>query len=174
VWDVANTAWKKYFYRVQRGTVYGWCKEGETAQTSDILNNGDGFFFKRTGANTSLTLAGAVNKADSTITYTVAAGTMTYVAYPWPTEVAVKDLLAVADPVGANAAGTTADEIWVWDVANTAWKKYFYRVQRGTVYGWCKEGETAETAETIPVGACFFFKRTGATTTLSFTKPATL
>ncbi len=178
VWDVANTTWVKYFYRVQRGTVYGWCKEGETAETADILNNGDGFFFKRDGSSTSttVTLSGAVNKTDSSITYTATAGTMTYVAYPWPSEIAVTDLLTVAVPVGGNTIGTTADQIWVWDVNNTVWVKYFYRVQRGTVYGWCKEGETAATADTIPVGACFFFKRDGSssTTTITFNKPASL
>ena len=177
-WDVANATWVKYFYRVQRGTVYGWCKEGETAQTADILSNGDGFFFKRhvSSAATTITLSGAVNKTDPSISYTASAGTMTYVAYPWPVQVAVTDLLTVAAPVGANAAGSTADEIWVWDVANATWIKYFYRVQRGTVYGWCKEGQTAATADTIPVGACFFFKRhvSSAATTITFNKPTNL
>ena len=176
VWNVGTGAWVKYFYRVQRQTVYGWCKEGETSETTDILNNGDGFFFKRNStAGTSVTLSGAVNKTDPSITYTAAGGTMTYVAYPWPVEIAVKDLLTVADPVGGNTIGTTADQIWVWDVTTGAWVKYFYRVQRQTVYGWCKEGETAETADTIPVGTCFFFKRNStAGTTITFNKPASL
>ena len=176
VWNVGTGAWVKYFYRVQRGTVYGWCKEGETAQTADTLNNGDGFFFKRNAdAATTVTLSGAVNTVDPSITYNAVGGTMTYVAYPWPVEVAVTGLLTVADPVGANSAGTTADEIWVWDVATGSWVKYFYRVQRGTVYGWCKEGETAATADTISAGTCFFFKRNAdASTTITFNKPASL
>ena len=176
VWDVANTAWVKYFYRVQRGTVYGWCKEGTTAETADTLNNGDGFFFKR-NANTAttVTLSGAVNRADPSVTYTATAGTMTYVAYPWPMDIAVTNLLTVADAVGGNTIGTTADQIWVWDVANTAWVKYFYRVQRGTVYGWCKEGASAATTDVIPSGTCFFFKRNANTsTTITFNKPASL
>ena len=178
VWNVGTGAWVKYFYRSSRGVVTGWCKEGATTETTDTLNNGDGFFFKRDGgvANTSVTLSGAVNTTDPSVSYTATAGTMTYVAYPWPVAVAVTDLLTVADPVGGGTIGTTADQIWVWDVSTGAWVKYFYRSSRGVVTGWCKEGATTATTDVIPVGACFFFKRDGgvATTTITFNKPASL
>ena len=176
LWDNANTTWVKYFYyKPARGAVVGWCKEGQTTATTDTLNNGDGFFFKRGGAATTVTLSGAVNTADASVEYTAAAGTMTYVSYPWPTTTPVKDALAVAAPATATSAGSTADEIWMWDSANTAWVKYFYyKPARGSVVGWCKEGQTTETTDTISAGQGFFFKRGGATTTITFNKPAGL
>ena len=85
VWDVANTEWKYYFFRKQGTKVIGWCKKGETTVTTDTLSNGDGFFFKRpTGSDAVVTLNGAVNCTDATVPTAIAAGTMTFMTYPWP------------------------------------------------------------------------------------------
>ena len=91
--------------------------------------------------------------------------------------VKVKELLSIpaADQKGANAMTDGADQIWVWDVGNKAWSKYFFRKQGTKVIGWCKQGQTALTVDTIEPGTCFFFKRpAGTDTTLTFTKPAGL
>ena len=91
--------------------------------------------------------------------------------------IAVKDLISIptADQKGAPSFGATADQIWAWDVSNTAWKKYYFRKQGTNVIGWCKQGQTTVTADTIEPGTCFFFKRpTGTGTTITFTKPAGL
>lgn len=84
----------------------------------------------------------------------------------------IANLVTVETPAGANSLLTSADQIWLWDTTAADWVKYFYRVQRGTVYGWCKQGETAATTDTIPVGKGFFFYRGGsATATITFTAP---
>ena len=179
MWDVSNTTWKKYFFRKQGTRVIGWCKQGETAVTEDTLADGDGFFFVRpTGSGALVTLNGAVNCKDPSVPVSVAAGTMTFMTYPWPLSYAIADFvdnIPTADQKGSNGFGATADQIWTWDVANTAWKKYFFRKQGTKVIGWCKQGETAVTADTIDPGTCFFFVRpTGSGTTITFTKPAGL
>ena len=179
VWDVANTAWKYYFFRKQGTRVIGWCKQGETAVTADTLNDGDGFFFKRpTGTGATVTLNGAVNCTDLSVPVTVAAGTMTFMTYPWPIQYAIADFvnnIPTAEQKGANGLTAGADQIWVWDDVNTAWKYYFFRKQGTRVIGWCKQGETDVTEDTIDPGTCFFFKRpTGTGTTITFTKPAGL
>lgn len=82
------------------------------------------------------------------------------------------DYYTTGSAAGANSLLTSADQIWLWDTTAADWVKYFYRVQRGTVYGWCKQGETAATTDTIPVGKGFFFYRGGsATATITFTAP---
>ena len=75
-------------------------------------------------------------------------------------------------PVGANAIADTADQIWRWDTTSAAWVKYFYRVQRGTVYGWCKSGEQSATEDVIPVGEGFFFRRGTGSALDTITLPA--
>ena len=179
VWDVANTSWKYYFFRKQGTKTIGWCKQGETAVTADTLKDGDGFFFKRPGSGAAtVTLNGAVNCTDLSVPVSVAAGTMTFMTYPWPIPYAITNFvnnIPAADQKGANAMAVGADQIWVWDDVNTAWKYYFFRKQGTKTIGWCKQGETTVTEDTIEPGTCFFFKRPGSgSTTITFTKPAGL
>ena len=88
-------------------------------------------------------------------------------------EIPVKDIISVDVPKGANTIGDTADQIWLYDTTAMDWKKFFYRTQRTTVYGWCDETGTVVTdADVIPVGCGFFFKRaSSADGNLSFVKP---
>ena len=86
--------------------------------------------------------------------------------------IAVKDLVTVSDPKGANGLGDTADQIWKWE--NNAWTKYFYRVRGATTYGWVKYDSSAtaqpttETTDTLSNGESIFFKRSsGGTATLT-------
>lgn len=178
LWDTTVADWKKYFYRVQRGTVYGWCKQGETSATADSIAAGTTFFFRRaSGATaTGITLSGAVKEASGTSSATLSAGQFAFVSYPWPVAFPVANMAnyyTTGSAAGAASLGTQADQIWLWDTTAADWAKYFYRVQRGTVYGWCKQGETTATTDTIPVGKGFFFRRaSGASNAeITFTAP---
>lgn len=161
-WDTAKAEWTKYFFRKQRTTVYGWCKAGETTETTDTIPVGETFFFRRgTGsAATSITLAGAVKPFTGSGTYTASGDQLVFMANPWPTAITIKGFEAnQTSPVGSNEINDTADQIWRWDTAKAEWTKYFFRKQRTTVYGWCKAGETVATEDVIPAGEGFFFRR---------------
>ena len=165
-WNTSSAAWDKYFYRKQRTTVYGWCKAGETAETADTIPAGETFFFRRgTGAAaTDMTLAGAVKEFKGSTQYTASQNQLVFMANPWPMKIVIADFANYqTTPAGAATMNDTADQIWRWNTATAGWDKYFYRKQRTTVYGWCKAGETAATADEIPAGEGFFFRRgTGA------------
>lgn len=45
-WNRDTSSWTKYFYYSGRGTMQ-WRKYGETTETSDNINAGEGFFFQR-------------------------------------------------------------------------------------------------------------------------------
>ena len=86
-------------------------------------------------------------------------------------DVLVKDLVKVGIPKGGASANVNAsDQIWRWNSSDNSWKKYYYR-QLGTqpAVGWCLNGESKVTEETIPNGETFFFFRGqgGAATTLT-------
>lgn len=78
------------------------------------------------------------------------------------TDIAIKGLVAVGNPVGSGAYGG-ADQIWVWNTADAAWTKYFYYSGRG-VTQWRVVGGTAETEDVIPAGIGFFFQRAAGAT----------
>ena len=85
--------------------------------------------------------------------------------------VPVKDLIKVANPKGGASANVAAsDQIWRWNSESNDWTKYYYR-QLGTqpAVGWCLNGQTKVTEETIPNGETFFFYRgqSGVATTLT-------
>lgn len=87
-------------------------------------------------------------------------------------EIAVSNLICVASPAGAASANLpTNDQIWRWDSANSTWIKYYYRkVGTAAAVGWCSAGATTVTADTIPCGETFFFRRGtagGSATTLT-------
>ena len=89
------------------------------------------------------------------------------------TAIPVKDLVSLASPSGSASIGAGADQIWRWNTAAADWDKYFYRSGRGvTNPGWTQSGETAPTADVIPMGEGFFFSRAGDAVTITFTKPA--
>ena len=78
------------------------------------------------------------------------------------TDVAIKDLVTVGNPVGGANIGVS-DQIWVWNTADAAWTKYFYYSGRG-VTQWRKIGGTTETTDTIRTGVTFFFCRSSSAT----------
>ena len=176
-WDTEEATWTKYFYRRQRMTIYGWCKAGEETATTDTIPAGETFFFRRGSgsAETTLTLAGGVKEFKGSSTYSATGDQLVFMANPWPVETVIKDFASYqTDPVGAAAILDIADQIWRWDTTEAAWIKYYYRKVRGVAHGWCKSGAETETADTIPAGEGFFFRRaTGAKEdTITFTAPS--
>ena len=176
-WDTNNANWIKYFWRAGRGvTTPCWCKEGETTETADAVPAGENVFFYRGGsAKTSITLAGGVKSFTASKSYSASVTKFVFMGYPWPQELNVADFTqfySVDAPAGGLNIGAGADQIWRWDSASANWVKYFYRSGRGvTTAGWCKEGASEITTDTIPVGEGFFFYRGGATTvTIEFSK----
>ena len=57
LWNTSSSAWTKYFYYSSRGTTQ-WRKSGESAETTDTIPAGVGFFFQRAGG-----------AADATVTF---------------------------------------------------------------------------------------------------------
>ncbi len=81
-------------------------------------------------------------------------------------EIAVKDLVTVANPSGGLVISTGADQIWVWDTAAADWVKYYTYKPRGVQsFTWCNAGKTTETTDTIAAGTTFFFFRGGSAAT---------
>lgn len=176
-WNSAAGEWIKYYYR-KLGTqaAVGWCLNGQTTVTTDTIPCGETFFFRRgtAGSATTLTLAGAVKPFEAAPSYTVEPGKFVFMGYPWPVEIAISQFTKFQSaPVGGASAGVTVgDSIWLWDSAAGDWVKYYYR-KLGTqpAVGWCKNGTTTVTADKIPSGEGFFFRRgtAGATETITFT-----
>ncbi len=149
-----------------------WCKQGETTETTDTVSVGESVFYKKgTAVNGSFTQAGEIFTGESA-TFTLPRNKYALIAYPWPVEVAVKDVGALITNPGAGGSATAglADKIMLWD-ETTGYITYF----RKTGDVWCKEGETEETSDKIPAGAGFFVKKgTAKDGEITFTKPASL
>lgn len=90
--------------------------------------------------------------------------------------IAIPDLFSYDSPKGAASGGlTTPDKIWLWDTESSDWVKYYYRkVGVQAAVGWCKNGETTVTTDSVPAGEGFFFYRgSGASAdTITFTAPS--
>ena len=174
IWTYNPTSnWVKYYY-YKRGSTAEWRKIGESAATTDTFAPGTSFFFVRgtSGADTTLTLSGAVKPLSETASYSINAGETIMMCHPWPYPVAVKDFgnfFASGTPAGASGANVSADQIWRYDATN-GWTKYYY-YKRGTTAQWrLVGGEAAETNAQIPSGEGFFFVRgtSGDAATISF------
>ena len=178
IWTYDGYTWTKYYY-YKRGTTTKWCLAGSTAEIGDdvVLNPGQSFFFVRSTADsnesTTLTLAGGVVTLTSKPTYSVAPGSTTAMAWPWPEAMKVKDFNKYnPDPIGGTQAAAAADQIWTYD--GYTWTKYYY-YKRGSTIKWCVAGSTAEIGDdvTIAAGSAFFFVRSTAasdTTAIQFTR----
>ena len=178
IWTFDGHTWTKYYY-YKRGTTTKWCVAGSTVEISDevVLNPGQSFFFVRStddsNESTTLTLAGGVVTLTSKPSYSVAPGSTTAMAWPWPEAMKVKDFNNYnPDPLGATGANGSADQIWTFD--GHTWTKYYY-YKRGTTTKWCLAGSTAEIGDdvTIAAGSAFFFVRStdaAAATTIQFTR----
>lgn len=179
VWDSAAGDWEKYFYQGGRGSVNeGWTKNGETDLIDDTVTvkAGQTVFFKRGGADTTLTCAGGVKPFTGEVSSLCVKATYTFLAYPWPTSIKVSDFTQFyadgATPAMSAKITGTCDQIWLWDSATGDWVKYYYQGGRGSVNeGWTKNGETDLTEDPIPAGQGFFFLRQGADCTITFTYP---
>ena len=138
------------------------------AETEDTIENGQSFFFVRSSSGAvgdSVTLAGEVVPLASNPAYSVAPGSTTAMAYPWPTAFKIKDFNKFnANAKGGSSIGGTVDQIWTFDGFN--WTKYYYYSARG-VTKWLKTpvatpATATETEDDIAVGQAFFFVRSSS------------
>lgn len=166
-------AWSKYYYS---STLNAWVKDGESEATTDAVANGETFFFLRSAqgvAGDTINLSGEVNVVKNSETVEVTKNKYHFIAYPWPTQFAVKDFLsASSNPKGWTSLHVRADQVHRW--SGMAWVKYYYN---STIGGYVKDGESAITEDKLDVGEGVFFLRSaqGATgDTITFTKPSGL
>lgn len=196
-WNTATATWTKYaYYEVPRSkpAQIFWTKivdnKVEGTETTDTIPAGETFFFLRSAGATepaTLTLAGGVKDLSGESSFAVTAAQLAFVANPWPTEIVIKDFnqFVTDGELVANATWGAADQIWLWDTANSTWTKYaYYEVPRSkpAQIFWTKivdsKVEGTETTETIPAGKGIFFQRSaGASATeplkVTFTLPIT-
>ncbi len=137
------------------------------------------FFYRGSGAAaTTLTLAGGVKSFSASAVYDAPpAGKFKFIGYPWPSAMSIANFDSYqGSPKGAASGGlTTPDKIWLWDTESSDWVKYYYRkVGVQAAVGWCKNGETTVTTDSVPAGEGFFFYRgSGASAdTITFTAPS--
>ena len=183
IWTYDGYNWTKYYYYSGRG-VSKWLKTpvvnaGTDAETEDIIANGQSFFFIRStsgAAGDTVTLSGAVVPLAEARTISVAPGTTTAMAYPWPEGFKIKNFNTFnSNPKGGGSIGAATDQIWTYDGYN--WTKYYYYSGRG-VSKWLKTpvvnaGTDAETEDEIVAGQAFFFIRStsgAAGDVISFTR----
>lgn len=167
-----GSAWMKFYYS---STLNTWIKDGEVAETTETVSNGDTVFFLRSsaGANSgdTITVSGEVNVIEPSHVVSVTRMKYHFISYPWPVQFAVNGFLAAS----SNAKGWTslnprADQVHRW--TGNAWSKYYYST---TYSGYVKDGETAVTEDKLDVGEGVFFLRSSAGAnsgdTITFTKP---
>ena len=176
IWTYNGFTWTKYYY-YKRGTTVKWCLAGSTTEIGDdvVLRPGQSFFFVRSNADpnesTTLTLSGGVVALASKPSYSVAAGSTTAMAWPWPEAMKIKDFNNYnPDPIGGTSAITSVDQIWTYN--GFTWTKYYF-YKRGTTVKWCLAGSTTEIGDdvTVAAGSAFFFVRSNAAsgaTTIAF------
>ena len=172
IWTYDGFSWTKYYFYSARG-VTKWLKTPVTnaatdAETTDEIGNGESFFFVRSSsgaAGNTVTLSGEVVPLSSTREISVAPGSTTAMAYPWPEGFKIKNFNNFnANPKGAASIGGTADQIWTYD--GYSWTKYYFYSARG-VTKWLKTPVTnaatdTETEDTIAAGQAFFFIRSSS------------
>lgn len=129
------------------------------------------WYLRRSEAESSLTISGAI-KATPT-TKTILASDYTMFSNPYPTAIKFKDL-AVANPYGAGS-GPESDNVLVW--VNGAYHYYYYGVFGNPEYPewdnvWYDDNDVDASDVQIDAGvACWYLRRANTGTTLSFSSP---
>ena len=168
IWTYDGHTWTKYYY-FRRGSTTKWCKANSTDEIGDdvVLKSGQAFFFVRSDAATedaTITLSGEVVPLASQVSYSIARGSTTAMAWPWPEALKIKDFNNYnPTPIGSTSATTSVDQIWTYD--GHTWTKYYY-FRRGGTTKWCKAGSNEEIGDDVVIssGQAFFFVRSDAAT----------
>ena len=161
--DAENPNWDDVWYD---------CSDDSDASDAAIDAGTACWYLRRTAAESSLTISGAV-KATPT-TKTLLANDYTMFSNPYPTAIKFKDLV-VGDSFGGPTQGD-ADNILVWkggvyyfyyygvfgDAENPDWDDVWYN---------CLDDSDASNDEIGAGLACWYLRRTGTATTLSFASP---
>ena len=182
-YDSGENMWVKYgYYKTSRTATPAW-KRYDAANNAfleltddDVVTAGDTILFYRGGAQTTLTLSGAVKAFVATPSYALSAHAYTFIAYPWPVAFPIADISNYYAGVGATSFGSLMDQVWRYDANENMWVKYgFYKTSRTATPAWKRYDSINNTfldlgeSDVIPAGQGFLFYRGGAETTLTFT-----
>lgn len=178
LYNTTTMDWVKYYYKSGRSGAVGWVNaavDGNT-ETTDTMKNGDGFFFRRSGAAVgNITISGALKATDAD-PISLTANRLHFVCNPWPVSFKINSI-GIDVPKGASKFGDTADQVWLYDTTTMDWVKYYYKSGRSGAVGWVNaavDGATP-TEDSIGVGQGFFLRRSGAAAgNLIWVKPAGL
>jgi len=180
IWVYADGSWAKYYFWASRGSGNVWLDYNQSpktaadaiaAETKATLKPGQCFFFVRGGSDAGVaSLSGEVVPLTDIVSFNVAGGSTTAMAFPWPTPMPINDFTKYIDkPVGKTKGNNGADEIWVY--ADGSWAKYYFWASRGAGNVWLEYSQSPKTAAdaiaatttaTLLPGQAFFFVRGGS------------
>ena len=173
IWTFDGHTWAKYYYyRRSSTTTPKWCLSTDSTKTEIgddvVLKPGQAFFFVRSDSDlateeATITLSGGVVPLTSQVSYNIAKGSTTAMAWPWPEALKIKDFNNYnPDPRGSTSATSGADQIWTFD-GHTWAKYYYYRRSSTTTPKWCLSTDSTKTEigddVVITSGQAFFFVR---------------
>ena len=160
-WDTTINTWVKYGYYLKprdKTAVPGWKRYDTSAKTfndltpEDKVANGDTFLYMHgTSGTVNFSLAGGVKPFTAKPEYTLEQYKAQFIAYPWPVDMPVADLINYMDPACLKSAGTwgaVMDQIWRWDTTINTWVKYGYYLKprdKTAVPGWKRYDTSAKT-----------------------------
>ena len=179
IWIYADGDWAKYYFWASRGDGNVWLDYSQAptkaadaiaAETKVTLKPGQCFFFIRGGTSVGVaTLSGEVVPLTDVITFNVAGGSTTAMAFPWPVAMPINDFTKYIDkPTGKTKPNNGADEIWLYEDGD--WAKYYFWASRGDGNVWLDYSQAptkaadaiaATTKKTLQPGQAFFFIRGG-------------
>ena len=185
IWTYTGYEWIKYFYYApnSRKPAEGYwvlSTDTEHKELGDdiVLKTGQSFFFVRSSSSdSSITMAGGVATLTGLMSYDVAKGATTAMAYPWPEAMKIKDFTKFnSAPYGAQKIGPGGDQIWTY--TGYEWIKYFYYApnSRKPAEGYWVLSTDTEHKElgddvTVNPGSAFFFVRSSSSAaTISFSR----
>ena len=177
-YDSVVNKWVKYFYgKASRFATPEWKRlegeEGKDLTDKDVVKVGETVLFYRSGAATTITLAGGVRPFGNPQGYTLNASVYTFIAYPWPVALPIADFSKYYTPT-SNTDPALCDQVWRYDNVQNKWVKYFYgKASRFADPEWKRldgnEGKTLTDADVIPAGEGALIYRAGAACQLLFT-----
>ena len=177
-YDSVKNEWVKYFYgKASRFATPEWKRlDGESGVAltdEDVVKVGETVLFYRSGAATTISLAGGVRAFGNPQGYMLNASVYTFVAYPWPVALPIADFSKYYTPT-SNTDWKLSDQVWRYDNVKNEWVKYFYgKASRFATPEWMRldgaSGVALTDADVIPAGEGALIYRAGAACQLVFT-----
>lgn len=169
VWNGSN--WNIYYNQSGVGFVKSDAAD-KAVPTSDVVNAGDGVFFRRANYNTTtdITTAGGIYEGES-VSYTLTRNSFTVLSYPWPCAFEIAKFATImTNPRAGTRVANTVDQVHIWNGSN--WTIYYNQSNVGFVRS-DADDKTVPTSDTIAPGDWVFFRRANynANAVVTFTKP---